>query len=181
MAIMKIYTYGSEILTKKATRINFNLIEKKLPKIINDMTQTCLFANGVGLAAPQVGLDLSLAIIMYPVKEDKQGVIQYQRYVVINPEISTKKGTCDSDEGCLSLPGITAQIERAQEIKVKCLNEKGLPIEIKATGRLAIILQHEIDHLYGKVFIDHLPASKRMEVVEEMKNARRKNESVEKK
>ncbi len=177
MAIMKIYTYGNEILAKKATRINFNIIEKKLPKIINDMTQTCLFANGVGLAAPQVGLDLSLAVIMLPMGEDKQGNTQYKRYIIINPEISTKKGTCNSEEGCLSLPGVSAQIERAQEIKVKCLNEKGLPIEIKATGQLAIIMQHEIDHLYGKVFIDHLPAAKRAEVVEQMKAARRKNES----
>lgn len=166
MAILKIYKYGEEILTKKASRVNFNTLEKKLPKIINDMTQTCLAMRGVGLAAPQVGLDLSITVIMIPVgKEEKE----YKRYILINPEITSKKGTLISDEGCLSFPGIDVQIERAEEVKVKYLNEKGLPVELKASGYFAIVLQHEIDHLYGKVFIDYLTAEKRAQVKAQLK------------
>ena len=153
MAILKIYKYGEEILTQKTKRINFNLMEKKLPKIINDMTQTCLFMEGVGLAAPQVGLDIALVVVMLPQKEEGK----YKRYILINPEITSKKGKTLSEEGCLSFPGLAVQIERATEVKVKYLDERGLPVEMVAKGFLAIILQHEIDHLNGKTFIDNLP------------------------
>ena len=153
MAILKICKYGEEILTKKTNRINFNSMEKKLPKIIEDMTQTCLMMEGVGLAAPQVGLDISLVVVMLPQKEEGK----YKRYVLINPEITSKKGKTLSKEGCLSFPGLGVQIERATEVKVKYLDERGLPVELIAKGFLAIILQHEIDHLNGKTFIDNLP------------------------
>jgi len=158
---MKIYKYGQEILQKKTSRVNFNLMEKKLAKIINDMSQTCIAMQGIGLAAPQVGLDMALAIIMMPVGEPEER--QYKRYVLINPEISSKSGTIMSDEGCLSFPGLDIQIPRAKEITVKYLNENGLPVEIRAGGLLAIILQHEIDHLNGKLFIDHLKGEKKLE------------------
>lgn len=153
MAILKIYKYGEEILTQKTKRINFNLMEKKLPKIIDDMTQTCLMMEGVGLAAPQVGLDIALVVVMLPQKEEGK----YKRYVLINPEITIKKGKTLSQEGCLSFPGLAVQVERATEVKVKYLDERGLPVELTAKGFLAIILQHEIDHLNGKTFIDNLP------------------------
>lgn len=166
MAILKIYKYGEEILEKKSERVNFNLMEKKLPKIINDMTHTCLAMRGVGLAAPQVGLDLSLAVIMLPVgTEEKE---EYKRYVLINPEISSCKGSVKSQEGCLSFPGLEVEVDRAEQVKVKYLNEKGLPVEIVAKGFLAIIMQHEIDHLNGKVFIDHLKGQKRAEAKEKI-------------
>ncbi len=157
---MKIYKYGEEILNKKTRRVNFNLMEKKLPKIINDMTQTCLAMNGVGLAAPQVGLDLSIAVVMYPLDDEGE---KYKRYVLINPEISRREGTVQSNEGCLSFPGLDIKVNRAQKINVKCINEKGMPVEIKAEGFLAIIMQHEIDHLNGRVFIDLLPPAEKAE------------------
>lgn len=160
MAIMKIYKYGEDILTKKTERVNFNIMEKKLPKIINDMTQTCLAMNGVGLAAPQVGLNLSIAVVLYPLDDKDES---YKRYVLINPEISHSEGSVPSDEGCLSFPGLDVKVQRAEKIKVKCLNEKGMPVEIKASGFLAIIMQHEIDHLNGRVFIDLLPAAEKIE------------------
>ena len=150
MSILKIYKYGEEILTQKTKRINFNSLEKKLPKIIEDMTQTCLMMEGVGLAAPQVGLDIALVIVMLPQKEEGK----YKRYVLINPEITIKKGKTLSQEGCLSFPGLAVQLERATEVKVKYLDERGLPVELTAKGFLAIILQHEIDHLEGVLFID---------------------------
>ena len=153
MAILKIYKYGEEILAKKTNRINFNSMEKKLPKIIKDMSETCLMMDGVGLAAPQIGLDIALAVIMLPQKEEGN----YKRYILINPEITHKKGKVLSEEGCLSFPGLGVQIERATEVKVKYLDERGLPVELIAKGFLAIILQHEIDHLNGKTFIDNLP------------------------
>ena len=152
MAILNICRYGKEILRKKTKRINFNLMEKKLPKIINDMTQTCLAYNGVGLAATQIGLDISLAVVLLPQEEEGS----YKRYVLINPEISNPQGSILSSEGCLSFPGLNIQVPRAKKVKVKYLNEKGLPVELNADGFLAIILQHEIDHLNGKVFIDRV-------------------------
>lgn len=164
---MNICKYGEEILTKKTARVNFNTMEKKLPKIINDMTQTCLAMSGVGLAAPQVGLDLAIAVIMLPVS-GKDELPAYKRYVLINPEISSRKGTVVSDEGCLSFPGLEIQIPRAKEVKVKYINEKGLPVELKTDGFLAIVLQHEIDHLNGKVFIDHLKPKERTEAKQKL-------------
>jgi peptide deformylase len=118
------------------------------------MTQTCIAMGGVGLAAPQAGLDLQLAVIMLPVGKDEERA--YRRYVLINPEITSANGKIISDEGCLSFPGLDIQIERSREIKVKYLNENGLPVELKAEGYFAVILQHETDHLNGKLFIDHL-------------------------
>ena len=165
MAIMKIYKYGEEILNKKTNRINFNLMEKKLPKLINDMMQTCLAMGGVGLAAPQVGLDLSIAVVMYPLDEEGE---KYKRYVLINPEISRKEGSVDSNEGCLSFPGLDIKVKRAQKIHVKYINEKGMPVEVKADGFLAIIMQHEIDHLNGRVFIDLLPAAEKAEAKKQL-------------
>lgn len=160
MAILKIYKYGEDILGKKTRRVNFNLMEKKLPKIINDMTQTCLAMNGVGLAAPQVGLDLSIAVVMYPLDDEGE---KYKRYVLINPEISRKEGSVISNEGCLSFPGLDIKVNRSQRINVKYINEKGMPVEIRADGFLAIIMQHEIDHLNGRVFIDLLPPAEKAE------------------
>jgi peptide deformylase len=167
MAILKIVKYGDDTLRKRAARVNFNTMEKKLPKIIDDMTQTCMAMQGVGLAAPQVGLDLSIAVILLPVGEPKEQ--KYKRYVLVNPEISAYKNSVPSDEGCLSFPGFDIQIERAEEVKVKCLNEKGLPVEIKAGGYFAIALQHEIDHLNGKLFIDYLKGEKRHEAMAKLK------------
>lgn len=160
MAILKIYKYGEDILGKKTRRVNFNLMEKKLPKIINDMTQTCLAMSGVGLAAPQVGLDLSIAVVMYPLDDEGE---KYKRYVLINPEISRQEGSVISNEGCLSFPGLDIKVNRAQRINVKYINEKGMPVEIRADGFLAIIMQHEIDHLNGRVFIDLLPPAEKAE------------------
>lgn len=167
MPIMKIKKYGEEILTRKTKRVNFNTLEKQLPKIINDMTRSCIAMAGVGLAAPQVGLDLALAVLMIPVGEGEEKT--YKRYVLINPEISAAKGTIPSDEGCLSFPGLDIQIERHKEVIVQYINENGLPVEMKAEGYLAIVLQHEIDHLNGILFIDHLKGAQRKEALEKIK------------
>jgi peptide deformylase len=166
MAILKIVKYGDPILERPATRVNFNTLEKKLPKIIEDMTHTCLASAGVGLAAPQAGLDLCMAVIMLPVGKGEEQT--YKRYVLINPEISQSKGAQISAEGCLSFPGLEIELERALEIKVKYLNENGLPVELKAQGYFAIILQHEIDHLYGKTFITRLKGENKKEALKQL-------------
>ncbi len=172
MAILKIHRFGKDLQSTPAARVNFNAVERKLPKIIEDMTQTCLSLDGVGLAAPQVGLDMALAIVLINIGDDDNP--KYQRYVLINPEVTSPKDTQVGQEGCLSLPGIWADVERAKEIKVKALNERGLPVEIKAKDRLAVIMQHEIDHLNGKVFIDHLPAQQRAQLAAQLKNPSKK-------
>lgn len=152
MAVLNIVKYGCDILARKTKPVDAG--REDLPKIIEDMTHTCLAMAGVGLAAPQVGLDMALALIMLPVGEGEEKT--YKRYVLINPVVDLKKGLQDSDEGCLSFPGLDICVPRAEEVIVKYTNEKGLPMQLKAKGYLAIVLQHEIDHLNGIVFIDHL-------------------------
>ena len=151
MALRTIRKKGDEILYKKSKEVK--VFDKKLSELLDDMYETMKTADGVGLAAPQVGLDISLVVVMLPQKEEGK----YKRYILINPEITVKKGKTLSQEGCLSFPGLAVQLERATEVKVKYLDERGLPVELTAKGFLAIILQHEIDHLNGKTFIDNLP------------------------
>ena len=151
MSILKIIEYGNPVLREPSREVS--KVSKKIKTLVTDLLETMYKANGVGLAAPQVGLDISLVVVMLPQKEEGK----YKRYVLINPEITIKKGKTLSKEGCLSFPGLGVEIERATEVKVKYLDERGLPVELTAKGFLAIILQHEIDHLNGKTFIDNLP------------------------
>lgn len=159
MALLKIETFPSEILRKKTKPItDFN--DKNLHIIIRDMTETMYKAPGVGLAANQVGLSLQLAIIDVIWKqEDKKRDLQ----VFIQPQIIEKKDPIDFEEGCLSFPGVTAVLKRFNKVMVKYLNDKGKEQILKAEGLLAIALQHETDHLNGKLYIDHLsPLKKEM-------------------
>ncbi len=147
-----IVKYGDNILREKLKNTDFKTLEPILDELIRDMVETCESVKGVGLSANQIGLLHRLAVILIP---EKEGSKTKKLYVIINPKI-IEKGPCVTDEeGCLSLPGLYVDIERAKTVVVQCLNEKGLPVEIKASGLLAKALQHEIDHLDGKIFIDH--------------------------
>ncbi|MBI2784775.1 MAG: peptide deformylase [Legionella longbeachae] len=131
--------------------VNF---DDALQTLIEDMFDTMYHARGVGLAAPQIGINMRLSVI--DVVGDKQNQL-----VIINPEIVASEGEKKFEEGCLSVPGAYDSVIRAEKVTVKALDRKGKPFEIKADGLLAECLQHEIDHMNGKLFIDLLSPLKK--------------------
>jgi len=159
MAIRRITKYGEKILAKKTKKVVFDEIRKELPALLADMFETMDAVGGAGLAANQVGLDLRLAVIKIH-REDEDPL----SIVIINPEMVEKSGSMYEDEGCLSFPGLFAKVKRAAKVKVRALNEKGLPIEINAEGLFAKALQHEMDHLDGVTFVDRLPLLSRLKL-----------------
>ena len=143
---MKIYKLGEEVLRKKAVPVQPEDINDSLRETFNEMFQTMLDADGVGLAAPQIGDSRRYFVI---ISDDDV------RRVFINPQIvSTSNDLCDYDEGCLSLPGFNETIKRPSKVTVQALNENGKPFTLSADGLLARIIQHEYDHLEGIVYID---------------------------
>ena len=159
MAIRRITKYGEKILEKKTKKINFEELKKSLPALLADMFDTMDAVGGIGLAANQIGLDLRLAVIKIK-REDEEPL----SIVIINPEIVEKSGTLYEEEGCLSFPGLFAKIRRAAKVKMRAINEKGMPIEINAEGLFAKAVQHELDHLDGEVFINRLPLMSRLKL-----------------
>ena len=159
MAIRRICKYGEKILAKKTKKVDFAALRKDLPVLLADMFETMDLVGGAGLAANQVGLDLRLAVI----KIQREGE-EPLSIVIINPEIVEKSGSMYEEEGCLSFPGLFARIRRAAKVKVRAINEKGLPIEINAEGLFAKALQHEVDHLDGVTFVDRLPLISRLKL-----------------
>lgn len=147
MSILKILSYPDERLRKIANPV-FS-ISCNTKKIINDMFETMYFYKGIGLAATQVNINQQIIVIdLY--KENKK------RLVLINPTIIQKMGSISIEESCLSIPKIYETITRSETIKIQSLNEHGELFEIKASNLLSICIQHEIDHLIGKLFIDYL-------------------------
>ena len=142
MALRPIRLLGDDVLRKKAKKVE--KINTFIKNLLDDMADTMYKNNGVGLAGNQVGV-LKRVIVV----DDGNGLLQ-----LINPVITEKEGTQCGEEGCLSLPDIYGDVERAEKVKVKAQNIKGEYIEIEATGLLARIFQHEIDHLDGKLFVD---------------------------
>lgn len=125
-----------------------------LQALINDMFDTMYHARGVGLAAPQIGVSLRLSVI--DIVGDKS-----QQMVIINPEIVSSSGTQEFEEGCLSVPGAYDKVTRAERVTVKALDRFGTPFEVTGEGLLGECLQHEIDHLNGKLFVDLLSPLKK--------------------
>ncbi|MDI6801086.1 MAG: peptide deformylase [Thermodesulfovibrionales bacterium] len=154
MAILEIRKYPDEVLKKKSLPIKG--IDKNLQRLIDDMIETMHTACGIGLAAPQVGVSKRLIVIDISMRHEKQPVI-----VLINPEIVEADSLVDAEEGCLSLPGHSVAIKRAEKVVVKGLDRGGREIKIEADGLLARALQHEIDHLDGILIFDRLSSIKR--------------------
>jgi peptide deformylase len=152
MALLKILYLPDERLRKVSSPVvEFN---DELQTLIDDMFETMYQAHGVGLAAPQVGVNIRLSVVDVSEKRD-------QRQVFINPEIIESHGLEKYKEGCLSVPGAMEIVERSSKIKVKALDRHGQAFEMECEGLLAECLQHEIDHLNGKLFIDLLSPVKR--------------------
>jgi len=154
MAILEIKKYPEKILKKKAEVIDN--IDAQTQRLIDDMIETMLFARGVGLAANQVGFQKRICIVDVSTKEEKSPLI-----VLINPVLIGKEGNIESEEGCLSIPGYTTSIKRAERVFIKGLNREGKDVELEGTGLLARALQHEIDHLNGLLIIDRMSPLKR--------------------
>lgn len=150
---MKITQNPNPILNKKTAKVE--KIDSEVLGVINKMKNTLSEVPGVALAAPQIGISKQIVVTGYkPKKEDD---IEVPEMVLINPEIIEKSSMVEElEEGCLSVqkPEIRGQVKRAKKIKVRALNKKGDKIEIKASNFLARVLQHEIDHLNGKLFLD---------------------------
>lgn len=146
-------------------------VDDELRRLIDDMFETMYDAPGIGLAATQV--DVHQRLLVLDVSEDKS-----RPMVFINPEIVGSSGVQTCQEGCLSLPGVYADVKRAEHIKVRALGRDGEPFEIDADGLLAVCIQHEMDHLEGKVFTDHLSPIKREMVKKKLEKLRRSGKAA---
>ncbi|MFH2012740.1 MAG: peptide deformylase [Pseudomonadota bacterium] len=152
MSILKILTYPDPVLKKKAKPVE--IIDEKIKKLAKDMIETMYDAPGIGLAAPQVGE--SCRLITVDVARKDESLI-----VLINPEIISAEGECAEEEGCLSVPDFNEVVLRKKMVVVKGLDIEGREIQIPAEGLLAIVIQHEIDHLNGILIIDRVSKLKR--------------------
>ncbi|MCX8030478.1 MAG: peptide deformylase [Thermodesulfovibrionales bacterium] len=155
MAIRDIKKYPDEILRKKAEPVESFTAE--LDKLIEDMIETMYFASGIGLAAPQVAESKRLIVI--DTSWENNG--NPSQIVLINPEIVECHGSIESEEGCLSIPNYRATLKRNASLLVKGYDRQMRPIELECEGLLARVIQHEIDHLNGILFLDHLSLIKR--------------------
>ncbi|NCF14408.1 MAG: peptide deformylase [Gammaproteobacteria bacterium] len=164
MAKLKILEFPDPRLRKKAAPVA--TVDDALRVFIADMFETMYEAPGIGLAATQV--DVHKRLLVTDVSPDKS-----EPYVLINPEIVEKDGVTATDEGCLSVPGYYEEVERAEHIRVRFLDRNGDETEMEATGLLAVCIQHEIDHLDGKLFVDYLSEAKRQRIRKKLEKERR--------
>ncbi len=166
MALLKILEFPDPRLRTKAKAVE--LVDDRLRGLIDDMFETMYAAPGIGLAATQV--DVHKRLLVTDVSSD-----QSEPYVLINPEILEKDGVTVSDEGCLSVPGYYEEVERAEHIRVRFLDRDGQQQEMEAEGLLAVCIQHEMDHLDGKLFVDYLSEAKRQRIRKKLEKNRRQH------
>ena len=164
MAKLKILEFPDPRLRTKATPVT--AVDDDLRALIGDMFETMYDAPGIGLAATQV--DVHKRLLVADVSHDKS-----EPHVLINPEILEIDGVTVTDEGCLSVPGYFEEVERAEHIKVKFLDRNGDEVVMEAEGLLAVCIQHEIDHLDGKLFVDYLSEAKRQRIRKKLMKDRR--------
>lgn len=147
MAILDILVYPDPRLRKVAAPVT--KVDAQIRQLVEDMTETMYAANGIGLAATQV--DVHQQVIVIDISETRD-----QPMVLINPKVVSKDGAQEYEEGCLSVPEYSASVERAEHIVVSALDAEGEIFELEADGLLAVCIQHEMDHLQGRVFVDYL-------------------------
>ena len=147
MALLPILRYPDPRLHTVAKPVA--AVDDDIRQLVRDMAETMYEAPGIGLAATQINVHMRVVVI--DVSEDKSGLM-----TLINPEILERSGEQVCEEGCLSVPGIYEKVTRAERVRVRALDDKGEPYELAADGLLAVCIQHEIDHLDGKVFVQYL-------------------------
>jgi peptide deformylase len=162
MSLLPIRVLGDPVLREETRPVES--FSTELQQLIDDMFETMHAAHGVGLAAPQVGRSERLTVM------DVHG----QRYVLINPEIVEREGAIKWEEGCLSIPELYGDVTRAARVVVEATDREGKLFSVEGTELLGVCLQHEIDHLHGKLFIDHLSFLKRQKLLAEWEEEKRK-------
>jgi len=165
MAQLQILQYPDERLHKVAAPVAE--VNEEIRTLVRNMAQTMYAAPGIGLAATQV--DVHKQVIVMDLSENRD-----QLRVFINPEIVEASGEEECEEGCLSVPGIYEKVTRAARVKVKALDEHGQPFTLDAEGLLAVCIQHEMDHLKGRVFVERLSRLKQTRILGKLKKAQRK-------
>ena len=165
MAILNILRYPDERLHTIATEVPS--ITQEIHTLVSNMAETMYAAPGIGLAATQV--DIHQRIIVIDISETRDELL-----VLINPEIIASSGKAETQEGCLSVPGIFDKVTRAEEVTVRAIGIDGKSFEIDASGLLAICIQHEMDHLLGKVFVEYLSPFKQSRILNKLKKQARK-------
>jgi peptide deformylase len=155
MALLNILRYPDARLHKTAAPVT--VFDESLKKLARDMAETMYAAPGIGLAAAQV--DVHKQVIVIDVSERHDSLV-----VLVNPEIVDASGISDIEEGCLSVPGVYDIVERAERVKVRAFDHNGKPFTLEAQGLLAVCIQHEMDHLKGKVFVEYLSQLKQQRV-----------------
>ena len=154
MAVLEIVTYPNPVLTRRAEEVE--KVDGTIRKLISDMVDTMYANGGIGLAAPQVGISKRVVVVDVRLYAESSSLIS-----IVNPEVVAEGEEVIHEEGCLSVPECVEEIKRKTWIKVRGLNERGRKIEVEGEGMLAIALQHEIDHLNGKVILDRMSRIKR--------------------
>ncbi|MCB1857415.1 MAG: peptide deformylase [Gammaproteobacteria bacterium] len=155
MAILKILHFPDPRLRNKAQPVK--RVDESVRRLVDDMLETMYTAPGIGLAATQVNDSRRVVVIDISETHDEP-------LCLINPEIISKSGEEEMDEGCLSVPDVYERVVRADRVEVRALNREGVPFELAAEGLLAVCIQHELDHLEGKLFIDYLSGLKRQRI-----------------
>ncbi len=166
MAILEILHYPDPRLRNEANPVEE--VDLEIKKLVQDMFDTMYDAPGIGLASIQV--NVPKRVIVVDVSEDHD-----QPLCFINPEIISRDGEEEMDEGCLSVPGFYETVQRAEKIRVRALNEKGEEFEMDADGLLAVCIQHEIDHLDGKLFVDYISPLKRNRIRKKLEKDSKKS------
>ncbi|MCZ6897893.1 MAG: peptide deformylase [Betaproteobacteria bacterium] len=164
MALLKILQYPDERLHTVAAKVPE--VTDEIRTLVHNMAETMYAAPGIGLAATQVDVHQCVIIID---TSDTHDLL----HVLINPEITAASGESDCEEGCLSVPGIFEKIRRAERVTVKALNINGDPFMLEAEGLLAVCIQHEMDHLIGKVFVEYLSRLKQTRLREKLRKQQR--------
>ncbi|WP_375493925.1 peptide deformylase [uncultured Jatrophihabitans sp.] len=159
----EIRVVGDPVLATPAREVTE--FDDELEKLVDDLFESLAVAEGVGLAAPQIGVDLAVFVYDCP---DERGGPEHHRGHVVNPTIEVSDEKQSGDEGCLSVPGPFHELERAQRATVRGVDKDGKPVEVSGTGFLARCFQHETDHLRGVLYIDHLPRNRRRRVLRDM-------------
>ncbi|HMK13714.1 MAG TPA: peptide deformylase [Burkholderiales bacterium] len=165
MPILRILQYPDPRLHNLAKPVA--AVNEEIRKLVADMAETLYAAPGVGLAATQV--DVHKQVIVIDISETRD-----QLHTFINPEILASSGVSDCEEGCLSVPGIFEKVKRAEHVTVRALDREGKMFTLEANGLLSVCIQHEIDHLKGKVFVEYLSRLKQARILNKLKKMQRK-------
>jgi peptide deformylase len=164
MALLTILEYPDPRLRTKAAPVA--RVDAEIRRLIDDMLETMYAAPGVGLAASQVNVHKRIIVVDVSEKRDTP-------YAFINPTIDVLEGEQESEEGCLSVPGFYELVKRAQKVRVRALDRNGEPFELETEGMLAVCIQHECDHLEGKLFVDYISGLKRQRIRKKLQKQHR--------